>query len=244
MRSIVFIASIGLLLVTACHSTQDMSPRAINEDLGVFGAVTIGDLEMVREFISSGVDVNARRRFDGKTLFHVAVCYGNCLEHVKMDVVRFLADEGADLTATDMHGNTPLHDAVGTNWLEVVKFLLERGVDPDIRDGTGETPLHWCAMYYPGYEERLEIARLLLSKGADPNARNKNGATPVHIAAEWGHTTILNLLIENGGDINAEDSKGCTTLDRAIEGIFADDDFVEMLRKHDAKTGKELQEGK
>jgi ankyrin repeat protein len=59
--------------------------------------------------------------------------------------------------------------------------------------------------------------------------------TPLH----WTETEeIAELLIANGADVNAKTNDGHTPLDRAI--LNEDTETAALLRKHGAKTGKEL----
>lgn len=68
------------------------------------------------------------------------------LRHVAR--IRALPAEGADVSARDEQGATPLHRTVQAPyqdrdplpWLEVVRTLLESGADVHARDRTGVTP--------------------------------------------------------------------------------------------------------
>ena len=59
--------------------------------------------------------------------------------------VSLLLDRGADLTARDQLGQTPLHKAArsGTN-AAVVALLLDHGADPKLRDKTGKLPVEYA----------------------------------------------------------------------------------------------------
>ena len=73
-----------------------------------------------------------------------------------------------------------------------------------------------------------------LAAGTDVNAKDNLGSTPLHSAAMGGHKKIVEVLISNGADVNSTDEDGRTPLD------FAGGETAELLRKHGAKTGKEL----
>ena len=55
-------------------------------------------------------------------------------------------DRGADLTARNEHGMTPLHEAAGFSTTPaVVALLLDRGADPKARDKDGKLPVEYAA---------------------------------------------------------------------------------------------------
>ena len=85
----------------------------------------------------------------------------------------------------------------------------------------------------------------LIDKGADVNAKIQdnernygNGFSPLHLAASRGHVEIIGLLVQARANVNARASKGLTALDVANKNENAK--VIESLRKHGAKTGKEL----
>lgn len=114
--------------------------------------------EAVRLLILKGVDVkvastsyaNVRHgpiAMTKMTPLHRAAAFG------PVEMVRDLLKAGADASASDSRGLTPLIFAVATEYPDpaIVRALLQAGADPNARDNTGETALDWAEKF--GYPE-------------------------------------------------------------------------------------------
>ena len=83
--------------------------------------------------------------------------------------------------------------------------------------------------------------KILLDHGSDVNEKDRYAFAPLHYAAVFGKDKAVRTLIEHGADMNAKDNDGQTPLDRAhsrdpeIKQVI-----TALLRKHGAKTAKEL----
>ena len=65
-----------------------------------------GNLEMIRQLLSKGADINNRDEFQ-RTVLHLAMNrYG---ENSSGDLIKLLINKGADLNILDHKGRTPLH---------------------------------------------------------------------------------------------------------------------------------------
>lgn len=51
----------------------------------------------------------------------------------------------------------------------------------------------------------LATCEILLRSGISRDARTKVDKTPLHIAAQEGHTDIVELLLDNGADVDCQD---------------------------------------
>ena len=49
-------------------------------------------------------------------------------------------DAGAEVTARDQYGSTPLHEAAGNGSAEGIQALLDAGADPKMKDGLNKEP--------------------------------------------------------------------------------------------------------
>jgi ankyrin repeat protein len=102
-----------------------------------------------------------------------------------VSAVRRAVASGADPSAGDDVGYTPLQVAVQEGHTNVVRVLLELGAEPNTVDKHGNGPL-WTAILSAPRELSVEMAKLLLEADADPDMRNIHGRTPREVAMEIG----------------------------------------------------------
>ncbi len=59
-----------------------------------------------------------------------------------MEVFHFLVERGADVTAKNNNGFSPLHLASQQGYVEAAHFLVKHGANATAQDNNGMTPLH------------------------------------------------------------------------------------------------------
>ena len=77
------------------------------------------------------------------------------------EVERLIAEEGADVTGTDLNGYTALYAAVQNGHTETCRLLIENKANVNATDKQGVTPLHYAAE-----RGHTEICRLLIENKA------------------------------------------------------------------------------
>lgn len=128
-----------------------------------------GDVEALKAVFDS-CDVNAR----GGVFKQTALAFSDCPDAL----ARWLVEQGADLSAGDSYGETPLHARAG-HWKGDVALLIALGAEVNHDAGGRGTPLHRAAT-----TGNLRAARALLAHGARADAVNENGQTPLVFALQ------------------------------------------------------------
>ena len=183
-------------------------------------AAQMGMIELVKQHLAAGTDVNAKSENGGTPLHRAAIFNSG-----QKEIVELLLANGADVNAKYVDGTTPLdmatrskhpnysaetadllrkhggkhgviNGAAAGGDIEAVKGFLTAGTDVNAKDAGGETPLYHAAT--------KEIAELLIANGASVNAKTEYGRTPLHDAVFGGHKEVAELLISKGADVNAE----------------------------------------
>lgn len=128
-----------------------------------------GDLEALKG-VFDGCELDAR----GGVFKQTALAFVECPD----ELARWLAGQGADLSAADSYGETPLHARAG-HWKGTVDLLIELGADVNHDAGGRGTPLHRAAAV-----GNLRAAKALLDHGASADATNRSGQTPLVFALQ------------------------------------------------------------
>lgn len=205
------------------------APKARHPQPLVYQQQRIGYLELMRELLDAGADVDARL---SRTLWYTTY--------------------NRDLLGVDRTGATPFWRAAHATDVPAMKLLLEYGADPNLptvkvpqrrfgpRDETDHSglppvpvggpavyPIHAAAgvgygQGFAGNSHRhvpdgwMPAVRFLVEElDADVNARDHNGYTPVHHAAARGDNEMILYLVEKGADVTAVARSGQTTVDMA-----------------------------
>lgn len=135
------------------------------------------------------------------------------------DIIMLLLEKGADVAAHDIHGETPLHQAITTGRPSLTQLLLRhligRRSQHDLNTVDNVLP-PLCLAARLG---NTEIVRLLLGHGWDANKVDAERRTPLHLAAEIGHYKVVQVLLHSRQlDVNARDQWASTALHGAAGG--------------------------
>jgi ankyrin repeat protein len=222
-------------------------------DAPVRASGRVTSLELARQLLDAGADPNVRidwqesrfnvlggtarnppgltlgrhlLTYNGATAFYIAAKNGD------VELMRLLADGGADPTMPTRFGITPLMVAAGldtwegetpgphtgvteTERLEAVKLAVELGNDVNARADFGDYPMEgtteYTLLYYPTNIDDLEELGV-----GDPRW---DDSTALHGSIISHQAAITRYLIEAGADPAAENALGWTPLLMA-RGVF------------------------
>ena len=152
-------------------------------------AAAVGDTAAVKKMLKADPTLATAADDMGFTALHNAV--GE--DYPKL--VKLLIDAGADVSATNDEGMTPLHIA---QCASAVKALVAAGANVNARARGGMTPLI-VQSTEGGDTGSLETMATLLKAGADPNVKDDDGQTAMDYALSREEDEKVALLRRHGG---------------------------------------------
>jgi len=154
-------------------------------------ASKLGRIDIVKELLAHGADVNAKLPETEETPLMVAALKG------QVEVAKLLLSVGANPRAESADGHTALHAAAHQGHSEIVKMLLAAGADVN----ADNAPDDYTPLLYASRAGRSEVVKLLLAAGADIEAElDKDGQTPLWLAALNDHADTIRVLMTAGAD--------------------------------------------
>ena len=176
----------------------------------------------LRNLIGSGFIIDTQDETSGETVLIMAAAQG------KLNVIKLLVNEGANVDLQDKNGSTALHRAATEN-IEALKLLLSAKPNLKLVTKQGLSAAETAALFGKRdalnqfiaagaiYESDLVFASALgdvaaikehIAKGADVNRTNKSGLVPLVAAARTGKIEAVQELLGKGAN---PDGVGSTT---------------------------------
>jgi ankyrin repeat protein len=103
-------------------------------ELNIHTAVLTGNLEVVKQHIKAGTNINEIEPMSGSTPLISAATFG------KTKIAKLLIDAGADLSINNNDGATALHSAAFFCRIEIVQLLLDAKADKNVKNNFDATP--------------------------------------------------------------------------------------------------------
>ena len=154
--TIAFIFLTTLLLVTACNSNSQTN-QAKSSQVDVHTAVAANNVQALKQYISSGANLNAKDPIGGSSPLITACLFGN------EQMAEMLIDAGADLNFKNNDGSTPLITAAFFCHPDIVKMLLNKKADKTIKNKYGQTAYEAVAQKFADVKNVYEILGKMLA---------------------------------------------------------------------------------
>lgn len=144
-KEVVSFSIIILLLMSSCNqSGKNNKEKAENNSkeksivdtpkMDIQTAIMSSNLEIVKQHIKAGTDINIKDQMSGSTPLISAVTFG------KTAIVKTLIDANADLDIENNDGASALHVAAFFCRVEIVQLLIDAKADKTIKNNFGATP--------------------------------------------------------------------------------------------------------
>lgn len=91
------------------------------DEYSLYKSVYLGQKSKVKKLIDNGVNVNVHSPNSHRTPLHLAASKG------KMEMVKILVENGANLEITNSDGKTPLYSAIESSRTDIIKYLKSKG---------------------------------------------------------------------------------------------------------------------
>lgn len=153
--------------------------------------------------------MNAQTNKEKFTALHYASYVGN------HEICIILIDMGAQIFATNAHGQNVLHIAAqGDQPITLYFFHKIKGMSIMEKDVRGSTPLHWACF------KNSEVALIFILAWLQPDqmsVQDMEGNTPLHISvktcAEIKHCRPTRALLYRGANRDVKDNNGLRPID-------------------------------
>ncbi|NQD40305.1 ankyrin repeat domain-containing protein [Glutamicibacter halophytocola] len=156
-------------------------------DQRLIRAAKDNDVELVRELIAAGGDVNAKDDLEDSAFLYAGAEGFN-------EILELTLENGADVKSLNRYGGTALIPASEHGHVETVKKLIEAGVPVDHVNDPGWTAMQEAVLLNDGGEEQQEVVRLLREAGADPNITDPQGRTALENAQRLGFRELAEVI--------------------------------------------------
>lgn len=205
-----------------CQLGADVNARNSQGETALHLAAEANNLEFVQYFCEQGADLEAKNQYikeltpgqgyvmnrvegtGNRTPLHYATT-----GYAKLEIVRYLCEQGANVNAADEQGNTPLHFAAYGSFYspksEIVRYLCERGANVHATNKYDATPLDQAIKSvnyginpapYPNLNSHCEILLALIESGAPFNVLKNKASITLNYYPEINSQRALIQIID------------------------------------------------
>jgi len=166
LKKVMNISLLILLFTSACaQSGKSTNTTSNNTDaktevdkpsVNIHTAVLSGNLEVVKQHIEAGTDINEKDAMSGSTPLISATTFN------KPEIAKVLIDANADLSLKNNDGATALHAAAFFGRIEIVQMLIDAKADKTIRNNFNATPRETVMGNFADMKPIYEMLKLQL----------------------------------------------------------------------------------
>jgi len=118
---------------TKSENISKIKSKTETPKMDLQAAIISGNLEVVKQHIEAGTDINKKDQMSGSTPLITAASFG------KKSIAKALIDANADPDIKNNEGSTALHSAAFFCHIEIVQMLLDAGADKTIKNNHAAT---------------------------------------------------------------------------------------------------------
>jgi len=113
---------------------EEIKPEAIKPKIDIHTSILQGKLDVVKQHLKAGTDVNQKEPMSNATPLMSAITFN------KPEIAKALIEANADLSLKNNDGSTALHTAAFFGRIKMVQMLLDAKADKTIKNNFGATP--------------------------------------------------------------------------------------------------------
>ena len=209
-----------------------------------------GNFNVLDALIEKGADVNAKDKYGTTPLYKFvssrnikdfkvidllvsckaeirgALDYALKNGDVKIELIEYLIEKGADVNAQSNNQKAPLFRAIHYNRMDLVKLLISKGADINAVDQYGNSLLHVAC----GIQDLWIMKFLVEEMKMNINIINESGNTVLHSALKRKSSfSIIPYLISKGADVNKVNNRNEAPIHYSCYGSNSRNDFKKII---------------
>ncbi len=140
MKAIIYVSMSFVFFFGACKENgtkTDTAKETVSVEkpsMDIHGAIITNNLEVVKQHIKAGSDLNVKEPMSGSTPLISAATFN------RVEIAKALINAKADLEIKNNDGSTALHTSAFFGRIEIVQLLIDAKADKTIKNNFGATP--------------------------------------------------------------------------------------------------------